>query len=75
MRLDDYKIILEENGVDPKKVDEIIDALEPMSDAMENLSEKDIRQQIFKLQGEMSEEKDWRKKAKKAAQIVSLGLE
>ena len=66
--------ILEEAGVDRELVDRVANSLNSETTQNPVSADKSIKELEFDLRQEIDSTDDWRMKAKKAAQIVSLTL-
>lgn len=76
MTIDELKILMEENGIEEEKINEFFSAVEKNYKDVEE--KKEIIDRIsleWGLKRQMDSEKDWKRKAAIAAQIISLNLE
>ncbi len=70
----ELRLILENNEIDPDKIDEIVASVEALADTTTPEGENDATEQILKLQVALDNETDWKKKAKLAARLCALNL-
>lgn len=76
MTKEELKIAMEENGIEPDKIDEFFASIENKYNEVEE--KKEIIDRIsleWGLKRQMDAESDWKKKCSLAAQIISLNLE
>jgi len=77
MNSEELKIKLEELEIPSDKIDEVVNMFESKQKEESDQSAGKItnRDKIIELQNELSNEKDWRKRASLSARIISLGLD
>jgi len=73
---DNLRAAMEEMGIEPAKIDEILASVsDEEAAAKANLNPDDYKAMIETLRLASYRETDWRKKAAIAARIISLGLD
>lgn len=75
MALDDVQIKLEELDLDSEQIVEVLSMLDKMSDDDMSDEKIPIEESVAFIKREMITQKEWRKRAKSAAKIISLKLD
>ena len=77
MNSEELKIKLEELEIPSDKIDEVVNMFESKQKEESDQCAGKItnRDEVIELQNELSNEKDWRKRASLSARIISLGLD
>jgi len=77
MNSEELKIKLEELEIPSDKIDEVVNMFESKQKEESDQGAGKItnRDEVIELQNELSNEKDWRKRASLSARIISLGLD